>query len=48
MSLVHDDHVLQAFTAEAPDEPLHVGVLPWTAGAITTSWIRMCRTRCQK
>jgi hypothetical protein len=28
MSLVQDDHVIQAFATDAPDEPLDVGVLP--------------------
>jgi hypothetical protein len=30
MSLVQDDHVIQAFTADAPDEALHIKVLPGT------------------
>jgi hypothetical protein len=32
MSLVQDDHVIQAVAAYAPDEPLHIGVLPRTPG----------------
>jgi hypothetical protein len=26
MSLVQDDHVVQAFAADTPDEPLHVRI----------------------
>ena len=32
MALVQDDHVIQAFAADTPDEPLDVGVLPRTPG----------------
>ncbi len=32
MSLVQDDHVIQAFAANATDEPLDIGVLPRTSG----------------
>ena len=32
MSLVQDDHVVQAFAADAPDEPFNVGVLPQAPG----------------
>ena len=32
MSLVQDNHVVQAFAANAPDQPFDVGVLPWTSG----------------
>jgi hypothetical protein len=31
-SLVQDDHVVQVFAADTPNEPLHVGVLPRTPG----------------
>jgi len=30
MSLVQDHHVIQAFAADAPDQPFDVGVLPGT------------------
>ena len=30
MALVQDDHVVQAFAAETPDEALHVQILPRT------------------
>ena len=30
MSLVQNDHVIQAFAANTPDQPLHIGVLPGT------------------
>ena len=30
VSLVQDDHVIQAFAADTPDEALHVGILPRT------------------
>jgi hypothetical protein len=30
MSLVEDDYMIQASTADSPDEPLDIGVLPWT------------------
>src|SRR6266576_5819102 len=30
MPLVQDDHVVQAFAADAPDQPFDVGVLPRT------------------
>jgi hypothetical protein len=30
MSLVQDNHVVQAFAADAPDQPFDVGGLPWT------------------
>jgi len=33
MSLVQDDHAVQAFAADTPDQPLEVGVLPWTPGS---------------
>ncbi len=29
MALVQDDHVVQALAADAPDQPFHVGILPW-------------------
>ena len=29
MALVQDDHVVQAFAADAANEPFHVGILPW-------------------
>jgi hypothetical protein len=32
MSLVQDDHVVQAFTANTPNEPLDVRILPRTPG----------------
>ena len=32
MSLVQDDHVIQTFAAETPDEPFDVWVLPRTPG----------------
>src|SRR5262245_26417111 len=32
MSLVQDDHMGQAFAADAANEPFHVGILPWTPG----------------
>ena len=32
MALVQDDHVVQAFAANAPDQPFDVGVLPRTPG----------------
>jgi hypothetical protein len=32
MSLVQDDHVVQAFAPETPDEPLHVWILLRTPG----------------
>ena len=32
MALVQDDHVVQAFTADTPDQPLDVGILPRTSG----------------
>jgi hypothetical protein len=28
MLLVQDHHMIQAFAADTPDEPLHVGILP--------------------
>jgi hypothetical protein len=31
MSLMQDDHVIQAFAANTPDGPLDVGVLPRTS-----------------
>src|SRR6266850_463801 len=30
MSLMQDDHVVQAFAANTPNEPLGVRILPWT------------------
>jgi hypothetical protein len=30
MALVQDHYVVQAFAADTPDEPLHVGILPGT------------------
>jgi len=30
MALMQDDHVIQALATNAPDEPLHRGVLPRT------------------
>src|SRR5437016_12542889 len=33
MALVQDDHVVQAFAAETPDEPLDIRILPWTPGS---------------
>ena len=32
MSLVQDDHVVQAFAADTPDQPFDIGVLPRTPG----------------
>jgi hypothetical protein len=32
MSLVQDDHVIQAFATETPDEPFDVWILPGTSG----------------
>ena len=32
MALVQDDHVVQAFAADAANEPFHVGILPWALG----------------
>jgi hypothetical protein len=32
MSLVQDDHVIQAFAADTPDEPLNVRILPRAPG----------------
>jgi hypothetical protein len=32
VSLVHDDHMIQALPANTPNEALHVRVLPWTLG----------------
>jgi hypothetical protein len=32
MSFVQDDHMIQAFAADTPDEALHVGILPRTPG----------------
>ena len=32
MSLVQDDHVIQAFATDTPDEPLNVWILPRAAG----------------
>src|SRR5262245_34284699 len=32
MLLVEDDRVVQAFAADTPDQPLHIGVLPRTPG----------------
>src|SRR2546430_8469450 len=32
MSLVQNDHMVQAFTTDTPDEPLDVRILPWTPG----------------
>src|SRR5919198_507850 len=32
MSLVQDDHMVQAFTADTPDQPLDVRILPRTPG----------------
>jgi hypothetical protein len=31
MSLVQDDHVIQAFTADTPDQPLDIRILPRTS-----------------
>ena len=47
MALVQDDHVIQAFTADTPDEPFDIGVLPRIPGAMTTSSIPIFRTRCR-
>jgi len=33
MSLVQDDHVVQAFAAKTPDQPLDIGILPRTPGS---------------
>jgi hypothetical protein len=33
MTVVQDDHVIQTFTPNTPNEPLHVGVLPRTPGS---------------
>jgi hypothetical protein len=30
MALVQDNYVVQAFAADTPEEPLHVGILPGT------------------
>ena len=30
MSLVQDDHVVQTFATDTPDEALRIGILPWT------------------
>jgi hypothetical protein len=32
MSLVQDDYMVQAFTADTPDQPFDIGVLPRTSG----------------
>jgi hypothetical protein len=32
MSLVQDDHMLQAFAADTPNQPFDVGILPRTLG----------------
>jgi hypothetical protein len=32
MSLVQDHHVIQAFTADTPDQPLDIRILPRTSG----------------
>jgi hypothetical protein len=32
MALVQDDHVIQALATDAPNQPFHVGVLPWALG----------------
>ena len=46
MSLVQDDHVVQAFATDTPDEALHIGILPRTPwGDSTTSLIPMSCTR---
>jgi hypothetical protein len=29
MALVQDDHVVQAFAADTPDQALDIGILPW-------------------
>ena|SRR5262245_15040131 len=33
MSLVQDNDMVQAVTADTPDEPFDIGVLPWTPGS---------------
>jgi hypothetical protein len=48
MLLVQDDHVVQAVAAETPGQPLDVRILPRTSGAIKTSSIPICWTRCRK
>jgi hypothetical protein len=31
-ALVQDNYVVQAFAADTPDQPLHIGILPWALG----------------
>lgn len=33
MPLVQDDHLVQALAPDTPDQPLDIGVLPWTLGS---------------
>src|SRR5262245_30194721 len=32
MSLMQDDHMVQALAADTPDQSLDIRILPWTAG----------------
>jgi hypothetical protein len=47
MALVQDDHVIQALATDAPKEPLDIRILPRIRGAMTSSSIPICRTRCR-
>jgi hypothetical protein len=42
------DDMVKEVTADTPDESFHVRILPGALGAITTSSMPMCRTRCRK
>jgi hypothetical protein len=47
MSLVQNDHVIQAFAANTPNGLFDVGFYHGLRGAIPMCSIPMCRTRCR-
>jgi hypothetical protein len=48
VTLIEDDDVIETFAADRADDALHIGVLPWGRGAVTTSSIPIAWTRSRK